>query len=108
MWLQRSSGSRMGTRLNRHRNVHRRLLERSEERTPSSKGPHLLAKSLKVAFWAHGTVGSFRRRGEVQGQVLLLGEADEFPVVGEVAAGALAGALDGDLAGVPEAGRHLV
>ena len=39
--------------------------------------------------------------------MLLLGEADELPVVGEAAAVAVAEVLEDDLAGPAEAGRHL-
>jgi hypothetical protein len=43
---------------------------------------------------------SFRRRGEVQAKALFLEEVDELPVVGEVAAVAVAEKLEDDLAGL--------
>src|SRR5262249_23568828 len=52
-------------------------------------------------------VGPLRRRGEVEVQLLLLGEADELPVVAEGAAVAVAEVLEDDLANAAEAGRHL-
>src|SRR5581483_1882832 len=55
--------------------------------------------------------GPLRRRGEVEAfalfEVVLLGVADELPVVGERALAEVAEVLEDDLAVVAEAGRHL-
>jgi len=52
-------------------------------------------------------VGALWRRGEVEVQPLLLGVADEVPVVGEAAAIAAADVFEDDLAGHAVAGRRL-
>ena len=49
----------------------------------------------------------FRRRGEIEVEPLLLGEADELPVIGEHAMIAVAEMLEDHLAGLAETGRHL-
>jgi hypothetical protein len=37
----------------------------------------------RITHWEHFLSRPFRRRGEVEAELLLLGEADEVPLVGE-------------------------
>src|SRR5262249_23681163 len=54
-----------------------------------------------------GRLRLLRRAGEVEAELLLLGEVDELPHVGEGAAVAVAELIEDDAAGLADAGRHL-